>query len=465
MQTDDAVRNGGWGVQVVTGPAPGTISVRSKIEKGSDTRFTVWARSPDAPVEVKVRALGVEKHDSEAAKLLLPRAVPFQIGAGWTEIQLVVNIRANLEYALFAIDVGPGVTLDLDDARVEAQQWRLPAYSGGGRTVGDIPVPAAPAAPVHFTVMIHIEDPGLLSSNEAYFHEATARFTELASLLHGHDGFLTIQPEEDWPEGARTFAPDTLANLSRDYGVVYSTHTHGPKCLDAEGDPRSNNDCKTCRDCVSIETDTYPHTPDYIGELRQLLEDNSGTSVSDHNGNWTYETASDFADVGIKTWSGYKDAGTQSMYDALFTNPWRPTHCDAIETPEIFFLHDPTTEIIYIPSGGPCTAHPERLQERLGAMLAQVLSHADAERVNTFYIITHVGHFEAESDAPYIEIDPATGEATWPEDGAFAQDLAYWEATLTDLIDPLVAEGYLQWTSLPEMGELFVEWEADCANR
>jgi hypothetical protein len=30
---------------------------------------------------------------------------------------------------------------------------------------------------------------------------------------------------------------------------------------------------------------------------------------------------------------------------------------------------------------------------------------------------------------------------------------------LTDIVDSLVAEGYLEWTSLPEMGRLYVEWE------
>jgi hypothetical protein len=28
------------------------------------------------------------------------------------------------------------------------------------------------------------------------------------------------------------------------------------------------------------------------------------------------------------------------------------------------------------------------------------------------------------------------------------------------VIDPLVAAGYLEWTSLPEMGELYLAWEA-----
>ena len=54
----------------------------------------------------------------------------------------------------------------------------------------------------------------------------------------------------------------------------------------------------------------------------------------------------------------------------------------------------------------------------------------------------------------------ATGAPTYSDE--FQQDLKYWDDLLTDLIDPLVAEGYLQWASLPEMGELYLEWEEEC---
>ena len=88
----------------------------------------------------------------------------------------------------------------------------------------------------------------------------------------------------------------------------------------------------------------------------------------------------------------------------------------------------------------------------------------------TFLLLTLIGIYknrcsviyEPEGDVDYIEVNPATGELTYGE--AFLQDLACWEETLTELIDPLVAEGYLKWTSLPEIGELFLEWEANCSD-
>ena len=212
-----------------------------------------------------------------------------------------------------------------------------------------------------------------------------------------------------------------------------------------------------------IDTDQDPTTPEYVGALRELIAEISGTEVSDHNGNWHYDNLSALADAGVATCSAYKNSNTQGTFEELFTNPWRPTECDAIESPETFFTHDPEGGVVFIPGWGQAiTRHPERIHTRLAAMLSQVLYHADPDRVNTFYVVTHVDHYRGENGTPYIDVDSATGELTLHE--AFLEDLAHWEETLTELIDPLVAEGYLAWTSLPAIGELFQTWEAVAGN-
>jgi hypothetical protein len=458
QRTNDAARSGEWGVRIETDQHEGFFALCSKIEKGEATQCTLWAKSLDGSTELRVSVFGVENDLVQEGRPLYSPERPFVIGEQWTEVQFVFETGKAVEYALFVVEAGPHTRLDIDDARIEGEQWEPVDVCRFERTVGGIAVPIKPVAPFHFNVLIHIEDPNQLITSEEYFRKETAVFTELARILHEHGGFLTIQPEEDWPMGAQKFAPSTLSDLANDYGVVYSTHTHGPSCIGNDGRLWSNRDCSTCRDCEQIAMDTDPYTPEYVGNLRELLEEVSGTTVSDHNGNWLYANVSALADVGISTWSGFKDGSTQSTFNALFTNPWRPTHCSAAETPETFFVHDPTTEVIFIPGWGQAiTRHPERLHERLAAMLGQVLRYADANRVNTFYIVTHVSHYAPEGDVDYIEINPATGEMTYGD--AFLQDLAFWEETLSELIDPLVDEGYLQWTSLPEIGELFVKWE------
>jgi len=466
LWSEDAARSGGHGLRIETGPSEGgLLALRFVLEKGEQTRCTFWARSLDHPIELRVSVLGAETRVASEMVPLYEPPEPFPIEIDWTEIQFSFENTRGVAYAALAIEVGPNVRLDLDDARVEAEQWKMAERASSTRIVGGIPVPLAPAAPIHFNVLIHIEDPALITKREEYFREKTAVFTELARLLHGHGGFLTIQPEEDWPLAAARFAPETLAGLTTRYGVVYSTHTHGPSCIDADGRLRSVQDCNECRTCpgwTRIETDTDPYTPAYVGALRDLISKVSGTDVFDHNGNWHYKNASSLREVGIRTWSAYKDHNTQATFEELFTNPWRPSACDAIASPETFFVHDPSGGIVFVPGWGQAiTRDPARLHERLAAMLSQVLRFADPDRVNSFYIVTHVDHYEPDGDEEYIAYDPATGEVRYGD--GFLADLARWEETLSELVDPLVAEGYLEWTPLARIGELFEDWEEEHA--
>jgi len=461
-RSPDAARSGDFGVRIEAGETEGIVlALRSAIEKGESTRCTFWARSHSGPVELRLSVLGVEAGREDEPRIL-HTPEPASIEADWTQVRFTFGNTPGVPYALLTIDIGPNMRIDIDDAAVEAEQWTFPDGLSAGRTVGGIPVPSAPAAPVHFDVLIHIEDPALLIRQEEYFREKTAVFSELARVLHEHSGFLTIQPEEDWPMAALRYAPSTLADLAEGFDVVYSTHTHGPAYIDPDGRLRSNQDCNNCRSCPgwqAIQTDTDPYTHEYVEALRDLISEVSGTDVSDHNGNFHYANASALAEAGIATWSAFKDHTTQSTFDRLFTNPWRPTECDAIEDPETFQTHDPTTPVIFVPGWGQAiTRSPERIHDRLAPMLSRVLSYADPDRVNTFYIVTHVDHYRSE-DEPYIDVDEETGAVTYHE--AFLRDLGYWEETLEELIDPLVAEGYLQWTPLPDIGRLFAEWESE----
>jgi pimeloyl-ACP methyl ester carboxylesterase len=461
MRSEEAARSGKYGLRVETGPSEGGIvSLQFVLEKGEQTRCTFWVRSLDRSIDLPVSVLGAETRHSQLIPIHEP-ADSFRAGTEWAQVQFTFDNARGVAHAVLAIEVGPNLRLDLDDASIEAEQWKTAQQTACTRIVGGIPVPTTPAAPVHFNVLIHIEDPSLITQQEAYFQEKTAVFTELACLLHAHGGFLTIQPEEDWPLAASRFAPDTLAHLADRYAVVYSTHTHGPSCIDPDGRLRSAQDCNDCRSCpgwTCVETDADPYTPIYVGALRDLISEASGTQVSDHNGNWHYQNVSALVDVGIYTRSAYKNHTTQATFEELFINPWRPSACDAVESPDTFFIHDPDGGIIFVPGWGQSiTRDPGRIHTRLASMLSQVLRFADPDRVNSFYIVTHVDHYAPDGEEEYITTDPESGALRYGD--AFLADLACWEETLNELVDPLVAEGYLAWTSLPAIGELYTEWE------
>ncbi len=461
-RTPGAARSGSWGIEVRTGAGQGVVlGLRTPIEKGEGLRFSLWARTSAGTTAVPVRVLGVERFGASPVTIAtMPER--FDVSEEWTQLEFTIDNRRGLAYALLALDVGPETTLRVDDAKAEATQWKMADPVDGGRVVGGVNVPGEPTAPVHFSVLIHIEDPALLQQQEAFFLAQTAIFRELARVLHEHGGFLTIQPEEDWALGAQRFAPTALADLARDYGVVYSTHTHGPNCVDPAGRPRSAEDCSRSSDApgwTSVDDKCCSETvPVYVDSLQTLLAGVSGTEVSDHNGNWEYASPDKLAQVGVATWSAFKSNQTQCTFDLLLTNPWRPSAASARDNPDAFLTHDPSTDVVYIPGWGQSlTQNLERVPARLAPMASQFIRFADPDRVNTFYIVTHVGHFESDDGSEYIGVDAATGRLTYSH--AFLADLAAWDRALTEIVDPLVAEGYLAWTSLPEMGRLYREWE------
>ena len=467
----EAARTGSYGYAVTAGPDEGvTFSIKAYIEKGEDSRYSIWVRSPGGEVTLQPLVYWVTLQLSpdglmEEGELGRPfRADPVTVGSEWTQIRFVAENTKNIAYALFSLEVGPNTTLYLDDAQVESRLWRMAEYAGPSRTVGGIPVPPEPVAPVHISFLIHIEDPLAIQTNETFFQIKSAVFREVARIFYEHGGFLTIQPEQDWPMAAEAgFHPGLLAELANDYNVHYSTHTHGPNCRDDRGVLRSAGDCAQHPEWDrNIDDDDVI---EYVRDLRDLLASASGTPVTDHNGNFDLIQTSRYAEIPMLTWSAYKNHFTQRTYDRFINNPWRPGEGDALADVENFMTHHPETGIIYIPGWGQAlTRHHERVLTRLRPMVSQFIFHADPERVNTFYAVLHVDHFYSREGNPnYIVYDKATGEITYSDE--FKQHLQYWDDMLTELIDPLVEAGYLRWTSLPEMGELYLEWEAACAER
>lgn len=459
-RTRDAALSGSWGYEIHAGPNEGvTFSVQAYVDKGETIRFTFWARSLGGQVPV-LPVISWNPDQPPAGRPPQQRAV--DIGPEWTQISLVSETTSGMQgYMLWGLEVGPNSDIYIDDAAVESSIWAMAPQAP--RIVGGIPVPSEPVAPLHFTFVIHIEDPEALQLSEEYFQRQTAIMRELARILHEHGGFLTIQPEQDWAQAAEAgFHPGLLAELARDYGVVYSTHTHGPNCIDPQGIPRSASDCSANPDWDRNLTDD--HEVEYVRNLRDLLAEASAIPVTDHNGNFDFERGDRFSEIPMLTWSVYKNFTNQRTYDRLINNPWRPGLGNANDDVETFLAHHPDTPIIYVPGWGQAiTSHPDRIQEKLEPMLSQFIRFVDPDRVNTFYAITHVGHYYSRTgDQDYIAYDRSTGELAYSAE--FLEHLQYWDDMLTELVDPLVAQGYMQWTSIPEMGELFVEWEQACAS-
>ncbi len=459
-RTAQAAHAGGWGYEIAAGPNQGaTFAVKAYIEKGEELRFSAWVRAPSGQLTLTPQVFWVENPNNVG---IPTRGRAVMVGPEWTHIEFTLTTTTGTDYAMLAFAVGPESTLYIDDVEIAVPFWRMAEYAPGqGREVGGVTVPAAPAAPTHFNIIIHIEDPNLLHNSRAYFEEQTAIFTELARIIHEHGGFLTIQPEQDWPQAAEErFHPGLLTELARNYGVVFSNHTHGPNCLDPGGVPRSAADCSSNRDWP--RSTSADDVVTYAQTMRELLSAASGTQVTDHNGNFDFTASSRLAEAGIQTLSAFKDRTTQGSYDRLINNPWRPGQGSALEDINNFLTHTPATEVVYVPGWGQAlTRHPQRVSDRIRPMLSQFIRFADPQRINSFYVVTHVGHFYSRTGDPgYLSFNEQTGQVTYSVE--FQEHLGYWDAMLSDVVDPLVEGGYLRWASIPEIGALYREWEQQC---
>jgi hypothetical protein len=456
QRTASSARTGSWGYEVSANAGQGGIfTVRFEIDKGEDTQQSIWVRTVGGSAELNLELFlitGAQEENQQGDAVT--------VGNDWTELTFSTPMNRGYDYALMAVEVDPETTVHFDDATADFAQWRLAEFAEGeSREVGGIDVPLEPAAPLHFNVLIHIEDPQNLETDERYFQQQTAIFRELSRVLSEHGGFLTIQPEHDWVEAAEGgFDPGLLEELATDYDVQYSTHTHGPNCRDPEGVLRSNSACRPDWPTNLSDDDVL----EYISGLKDLIEGASGRSVTDHNGNFDFEVGSRLSEIPMATWSGYKSHRDQRTYDQLIVNPWRPTDTDPLTDVDGFLTHDPSSEIVYLPGWGQAVSRQlERIPVRLPAMMSQFIAHTTESRVNSFYVVTHVGHYTpANRGDSYIDFNLRTGAVTFSEE--FERDLAYWDDMLTDVIDPLVEAGYVRWTPLADIGEMYREWESAC---
>jgi hypothetical protein len=180
----------------------------------------------------------------------------------------------------------------------------------------------------------------------------------------------------------------------------------------------------------------------------QEIEALSGQAVVTWSGGNTYDHLWEAAaDAGLAYNTNYKDPDTQTSAPGFaVVNPWRPAGATNLTERQ---THDPAGSIIYLPSGVypvHCTMiesipRPYRHEgfDYVTAALHASLASASEDRINTFYVTFHPDDFLDEQDDQY--------------------EFGVWDAWLTEVIDPLVEDGRLEWATISEMGAAFEDWE------
>ncbi len=457
--TTESVHSGNRAYKIVNSSSDTVeLSLWIDPDKAEEIAFSCWVKSANS---CTLRPFMVFESGRLVAGPVYGDA--YALDSGWSQVTFTTSTTSGFRFAHAGIEVPPHSTLFIDDVSVTVPVWKEP--DSGVKTVGGVNVPAEPVAPVNICFSIHIEDPQNLISDETFFWRKTIVFKKLAELFHEHGGFLNIQPELEWALALERYAPDLLQNLADTYGVTYSTHTHGPVCKGPDGTPYGSAYCKAHHHHHPSDHNTDITGDDitkYVNIRRQKLASLSGTAVHDHNGNFDLVNKKLLSSVGVQTLSVFKSKYTQKSYDALYTNPWRPSNGNAVEDISAFLSHDPDQPLIYIPGvGSNVTKRHHRVPLKVRRFVGQFIKHADQDRVDAMNLVLHVDAFapaDPADDADYIRVE-GSGEPDFAFSDEFLDHLQHWDDMLTQTIDPLVSTGYLQWSAHAEIADAFVEWE------
>jgi hypothetical protein len=288
----------------------------------------------------------------------------------------------------------------------------------------------SPDALLYFGIVVHI-DPQESYLDETIYRRDAERLRRVAEIVAAHGGRMTVQTQPPFLDTAEALGDPIHQDLAA-MGNEIALHFHEEVYVGSNSDRLPVEDYATA-----------------MSELKARIETTSGTPVTNWAGGNTYihmwEAA---AQVGLRTNCNYKNRYTQTSAPGFaVVNPWRPAGAEN-ETARL--AHNPNGSIIYVPSG-VFPIHCKKLEavprpychegfDHVTRALQASLESATPGMVNTFYVTFHPADF----------LEPQDDE----------EDFAVWDAWLTETVDPLVADGQLQWSTIKEMAEAFEAWEA-----
>lgn len=307
------------------------------------------------------------------------------------------------------------------------------------------PTPApGRTAPLLFGIGMHIEPVGATAQQGAgtgmatgynsaqAFERAASEIQAVAEIVESHDGRMTIQAQSPFTTTAIREGSTILSDLE-DAGHEIGLHFHEDAHLgkDANGLPME-------RWCEVMKEE--------IGFLHEAGVD----EVAYWSGGNLYPRVFEAAEcAGLSVNSDWKNPGTQQTAAELAgTVPWRPSGGTDGRDVTAFATHDPEGAVIFLPEGafdrtdyasGRRTMSDEEYFAYLEASLLASIEAAEAGKVNVFHFTVHPGEFRGSAADPFGVI----------------------ERFLAGVVDPLVAEGKVEWATFSEMAAAFEAWEAE----
>ncbi len=287
------------------------------------------------------------------------------------------------------------------------------------------------STPLYFGIGVHIE-PQAQYMDDFMYQRDRERLRRLAEIVAAHGGVLTVQTQTPFDTKAQQLGDTIFADLAAQ-GHEIALHFH--------------------EDAHIPDADNRP-VEEWVTALEEeidLIEELSGAEVRTWSGGNIYSHVFEAAEqAGLEVNINYKNPQTQRS-DERFTilTPWRPAGATSVEERT---THDPGGAVIYIPSG-VFPAHCDKLEafprpycyeafDYVTVALRNSLDAVTEGQVNAFYGTLHPGDFFGPGD---------------DED-----KLQVWDEWLTAVVDPLVADGRIQWATMSHIADAFIAWEESC---
>lgn len=295
-----------------------------------------------------------------------------------------------------------------------------------------------------FTIGMHIEPLGQTAQGynrgqgdyhqPQLFQRHVQDILAVTQIVESHGGRMTIQTQSPFTTVAIESGNTILADLGA-RGHEMALHFHEDAHLGKNDETLSVQQwCDVMKEEIG-----YIKQASGVTDIRYWSGGNLYVAV--------YKAASC---AGLDVNSDWKNPKIQETpLEFVGVNPWRPAGgTDGINL-NAFTQHDPNGTVIFLPDGlydksnfasmrrsdnaGGDEAYFEFLKESLYASL----SAADSNKVNVFHFTVHPGEFRGDKQDPFGVID----------------------RFLTEVVDPLVASGQVQWATFSEMADAYTATE------
>jgi hypothetical protein len=271
-------------------------------------------------------------------------------------------------------------------------------------------------------------------ADPVYFEHGVKDIRAVAGIISAHAGRMTVQTQSPFTDSVLANHSTILSDLAL-AGNEIGLHFHEDAHLG-----RNSTALSIDRWCEVMKT-----------EIALIQKASGVTRVSYWSGGNLYPHVLEAAQcASLSVNSDWKNPQTQTTNSALIgIHPWRPAGGTEGTYLSEFAEHDSTGEVVFLPEGlydrndfasmrrseqsGGDKAYFEYLKKSLLASVAA----AGSGQVNVFHFTLHPGEFRGSQDHPYAVI----------------------EQFLKEVVDPLVAEGKIQWATFSEMADAYTAWE------